>query len=279
MMSPSAHLLGGEPDCSRVVWWRAVAGWLGEPIATIRLGKQPTLAKGRLNVLGTPAARPTTTVSVSAQGISLRLTVPSHVFPRGALERFTLRVQNVSHRTVPTYLGTFLCTGPNPSVELDDAAGNPTPQFPPGGMVNSCPVFQGYPLRPGSSWTGHVFAIMNGISVHAVLRIGRHLGRRIATHSIAIGVAEDGHPVVVVHHSKHGAYVVVPRPRGAQGPLYVIGSTLCWKVAGAASLRSSPNWTAVTGARLDSGCSGAQEWHAYAGYVGYPVATINYSQK
>jgi hypothetical protein len=37
----STHLTAGEKPCRRVVWWRAVAGWLGEPVATIRYGVQP----------------------------------------------------------------------------------------------------------------------------------------------------------------------------------------------------------------------------------------------
>jgi hypothetical protein len=39
----SNHLVAGERPCRRVVWWRAVAGWLDEPVATIRYGRQPGL--------------------------------------------------------------------------------------------------------------------------------------------------------------------------------------------------------------------------------------------
>lgn len=41
----SAHLVAGESDCTRVTWWRAVAGWIGYPVATVRYGKRPGYPK------------------------------------------------------------------------------------------------------------------------------------------------------------------------------------------------------------------------------------------
>lgn len=226
-------------------------------------------------LLQSPSAQPYSAITVTAHGVQMTIDVPSHVFPRDALEGFTVHVRNVSRHTVLTRVGQ-VCFEPNPSVDVRDSEGNLTAQFPTGAVPLPCPAPIGYPFRAGQTWTGRVFAVMNGVSVQADLRIGRHLARRIRTSPAAVGTAASMAPTVQIQSSSAGPFVVLPRPPGAHGPLYALGSSYC-VVHGVQRGQWLMSWTPVHGNRVASGCTGPQQWHMYAGYVGYPVATINYT--
>lgn len=222
------------------------------------------------------ATSPGTVVSTTAHGIMLTLVVPSRLFPRNALVRFTVRVHNVSHHTVLTRLGPQ-CIDTSPSIEVLDASGNVTSQFPPNADMPPCPIPRGEPLLRGQSVTQQVLAIVNGASVRAVLPVGRKLAHQVITPKVAVGVAESVPQTVVVGQTTGNPFAVVPRPVTAHGPLYVKDSTYCGAATGWASLSANLVWHHVKSDRVYSGCAGPQQWHGFAGYLNFPVVSIDYT--
>jgi len=230
-----------------------------------------------LPVAHVAAATPGTTVSTTAHGIRLTLVVPSRIFPRNALARFTVRIHNVSHHTVLTLLGPQ-CLDNSPSIEVLDDRGNVTSQFPPKADMPPCPIPHGEPLRRGQSVTQQVLAIVNGTSVRAVLPVGRRrLVQQVVTPQVAVGVTESVPQTVAIHQSNGNPFAVVARPATAHGPLYVKDSTYCGAATGFASLSANLIWHHVKGDRVYSGCAGPQHWHGFAGYLNFPVVSIDYS--
>jgi hypothetical protein len=214
-------------------------------------------------------------VTVTSRGIRMTLTVPGSVFPPEALVRFTVRVQNVSHHTVMTRLGPQ-CSDTNPAIEVLDAAGNVTDQWPPGFFPHPCPFPFPQPFAPGQSWTEHLLAVTNGVSVRAALLVWHQetlQASRVVTPAVSIQLVDGQAPNVTL---SLGPFATIPRPVGAHGPLYAVDSTECAQGGGIERVDSNMLWYPVKGDRITSACSGTQRWVAWAGYVGYPVATIDY---
>jgi hypothetical protein len=216
-----------------------------------------------------------TVVSTTQDGIRLTLTVPGHVYARNALLRFTVRVQNVSRHSVLTNLG-LQCMATNPSVEVLDADGHVTSQFPPHMWLPSCPLPFAVPLAVGRSITRHVLFVLNGIAVRAGLNVGPNLAKRVVTPKVAVGVSDAGTPTLVVHKLVHGSVLVIDRPAHNRGPLYIYDSTYCGRPGGIASLFAKMHWTPIGGTRIYSACAGPQQWGGWAGYLNYPIVTIHF---
>jgi len=216
-----------------------------------------------------------TVVTTIARGIRLTLVVPRRVYPKNALVRFSVHVQNVSRHSVLTFIGDG-CTQTNPFLEVVDSAGDVTSQFPQNMMVHPCPIGAGYPLPPGASRIEKVLVVLNGVAVRAVLDVGRFLTKSEVTPPASVGISATGPAPPIVHQSAHGRVITIERPADAAGPLYLLDSTLCGPSSGTASLSAHEIWTAVQGNRIASGCLGAQEWSGFAGYLNFPVVTIDY---
>jgi hypothetical protein len=232
----------------------------------------PFLPMGRVYATTSPG----TTVTTTAHGITLTMVVPRRVYAKNALVRLTVHVRNVSRRSVLTYIGAQ-CTQTNPFIEVLDSDGDVTSQFPQNMMVHSCPIGAGYPLPAGASRTARVLFVLNGVAVRAVLNVGRYLRKTVITPSAPVGMSDTGPAPPVVHRSADGSVLSIERPAGAVGPLYLLDSTLCGPTAGTASLSTHTIWTPVEGNRISSGCLGPQHWSGFAGYLNYPVVTIDYS--
>jgi hypothetical protein len=216
------------------------------------------------------------TVSTTAHGMRLSLIVPQRSYPRNALVRLAVRVRNVSSHSVLTYIGAQ-CISTNPFVEVSDSGGSETPQTPPHMMLPPCPVPSGQPLAAGKSVTQHVIFILNGVAIRGVLNVGRYLAKQIATPKVAVRVSDAIPASLVVHRLQGGRVLVIQRPPGAPGPLYVFETTYCGAADGIASLLGEPHWLPVQGNRISSGCTGPQQWHGYAGYLNYSVETIDFT--
>jgi hypothetical protein len=217
-----------------------------------------------------------TVVSTTEDGIRLTLIVPSHVYARNALLRLTVRVQNVSRHSVLTNLG-LQCMASNPSVEVLDAHGNVTSQFPPHMWLPSCPFPFAVPLAAGRSTTRRVLFVLNGVAVRAVLKVGPNLAKRVITPRVAVGVSDTGTSALVVHKLLHGSVLVIDRPAHGRGPLYVYDSTYCGRPGGTASLFAKMSWTPTDGTRVHSACAGPQQWDGWAGFLNCPIVTIHYA--
>jgi hypothetical protein len=214
-----------------------------------------------------------TVMTTTAHGIKLTMVVPRRIYHKNALVRLSVYIQNVSRHSVLTSIGPQ-CIGNNPFIEVWVAVDL---QIPPHMITPPCPVPAGQPLAAGKSVTQHVIFVLNGAVIQGVLNIGRSLAKQIATPKVVVRVSDAAPAPLVVHKLQGGTVLVIQRPSGAPGPLYVLETTYCGTAGGIATLHGEVHWLPVHGNRISSGCTGPQQWHGYAGYLNYPVVTIDYT--
>jgi hypothetical protein len=223
------------------------------------------------------ADSPLTVSTASADGVRLTSTLPRSVYPRNALVRATVGIQNVGTRTIFTRIGDG-CNSTNPLIEVFDRQGRLMSQVPSIAFdrAGGCRHVSGQPFRPGKVVVRHLFAVLRGRYLRTALTIGKNLhgqdvGAKLAVHLIA-GVATR-----VTIDQAGEPFVTVQRPPGATGPLYYSGSALCGTAADPQTTRVNLLWSPVSN-RLHSGCLHTREWHGLAGYLNYPVGEINWTR-
>ncbi len=215
--------------------------------------------------------------TVSADGVQLTLRLPRGNYPRNALVRATVRIENVGHHTIFTRVGDG-CTSTNPFIEVFDRRGRLLDQGPSIAFDNpGCKHVLGQPFRPGKIVVRHVFAVLRGIYLRAVLTIGKNLhGRDISTKlELHLGAGEA--PNVTIDQTGEPA-VTVQRPLGATGPLYYSGSALCGTATDPQPTQVDLLWPPVSN-RFHSGCLQTREWHGLVGYLNYPVVPIDWKHE
>lgn len=230
------------------------------------------------------------TVSTTSHGIRLSLVVPKRSYPRNALVRFSVSVKNVSPHRIQVRLGAQ-CSYTNPDIEVLDVQGHLFPHIPSShGEPSPQPptAYNPFPgcerslgarwLEPGQSAHQRDFAVLGYGHVRAVMMLGADLAPHAMTPEAQVLLTTGKAPIATFQHSNVGPYVTIQRPLGAGGRLYFVETATCFSASSPVSLSSSPLWLPVIqGNRVYSGCYGKQEWHGYAGYLNYPVATIDYT--
>jgi hypothetical protein len=207
----------------------------------------------------------------------LTLILPKHVYPRNALIRAAVRIQNVGHRTVPTRIGDEY-TSTNPFIDVFDGHGHLIDQGPsiafdgPGGKH-----VLGQPFRPGRVLVRHVFAVLRGRYLRAVLNIGKNLNGQIITPKLSVSLVPGEAPTITIDQTGE-PFATVQRPKGASGPLYYSGSALCGTSTDPQTTSMQLLWSPVSPS-VHSGCSQTREWHGLAGYLNHPVVQIDYVKK
>jgi hypothetical protein len=220
------------------------------------------------------------TASTTAHGVKLTLVVPRRTYPRNALVKFSVTVQNVSHYVVLTSLGSLCGLTSNPSIEVSNGKGQPTPQLPSSTFAGStCGAIIGRPLLPQRSERLHVVGVMSGAYIRAVLHIGRYLAKAFGTPRVQIRLTASTPLIAAIHQSNIGPYATVRRPARAKGPLYFVESAMCGSSTHPRGREVSLVWSPIVFNRVYSGCAGPQNWHGLAGYLNYPVATISYTSQ
>jgi hypothetical protein len=218
------------------------------------------------------------TVSTTAHGIKLTLEVPRRTYKRNALVKFSVIVQNVSHYAVFTKLGPQCGMTTNPSIEVSNGKGQLTPQLP--SITYGVPcggAFTGLPLLPGQFERQHLVGVVSGTYIRAVLHVGHYLAKAFGTPRIQIRLTAGSPLIATIHQSNIGPYATVQRPTRARGPLYFVESAMCGSSTNFHGLESNLVWSPFLFDRIYSGCAGTQDWHGLAGYLNYPVATIDYT--
>jgi hypothetical protein len=216
--------------------------------------------------------------AVTSHGLQVTLVLPQRSYPRNGLVKTTVSVRNVTAHAVLTRLEPLCGSETNPSIEVSDPQGRLMPQLPSITYDNpGCKRATGKPLLPGQTYRQHLVAVLSGPYVRAVVRWGKWLHRDIATRRIRVRLTSETPLVGTLHSSPIGPYATVQRPSGAKGSLYVAGSTQCGSPTDPGQTILNLVWSPVSTNRAYSGCSGAQDWHALAGYLNYPVVTIDYT--
>jgi hypothetical protein len=229
-------------------------------------------------------------ISTTADGIKLTLVAPQRSYPRNALVRFAVAVENVSNHRLQVRLGAQ-CSYTNPDIEVLDAQGHLFPHNPSShGESSPQPprAYNPFPgcersiglrwLQPGQAAHQRDFAVLGYGYVRAVMKLGADLAPHTMTPEAHVLLTTGKPPIATLKHSNVGPYVTIQRPLGAKGRLYFVETATCFSASSPVSLSSRPLWSPVIqGNRVYSGCYGKQEWHGYAGYLNYPVATIDYT--
>jgi len=215
--------------------------------------------------------------TVSADDVRLTLTLPRSAYPRNALVRATVHIQNVGTRTVFTRIGDG-CTSTNPVIEVFDRQGRVMDRGPSIAFGNpGCKHVSGQPFRPGQVVTQHVFAVLRGRYLRAVLSIGKSLHGRDVGAKLAVRLIAGAAPSVTIGQTGE-PFVTVRQPPGATGPLYYSGSALCGTATDPQTTQSNLIWSPVS-STFHSGCLRTREWHGLAGYLNYPIVSIDWKHE
>jgi hypothetical protein len=216
--------------------------------------------------------------TITSHGLQVTLVLPRRSYPRNALVKTTVTMRNVSTHAVLTRLGPLCGPETNPSVEVSDPKGHLTPQLPATTYDNpGCKPATGEPLLPGQTYHQHLVAVLGGSYVRAAVRWGKWLHHDVATPRIRVHLTTETPLTVTIHSSPIGPYATIQRPSGAKGFLYVAGSAQCGSPTDPGQTILNLVWSPVSTNRAYSGCWGTQDWHALAGYLNFPVATIDYT--
>ncbi len=230
-------------------------------------------------VSGTSASSTTSLrVDTVTHGVKLSLIVPRRTYPRNALIQVTVRLQNVSRRTVLVSSGI---NGPT-VVVLDSAKQvvySPESPFMDDTFMS---ILGGGPrppikLAPHKSWTPTFFVILRGPVLQAQALLGAR-GKELEVDGapVPITLTDAAAPAVLVSDAPTIHATVTPPP-GALGPPIVMEETHC----SGNGISSEDGWDGASSDDLTPDfapdCVSPRTWIAYAGWLGYPIATVSYS--
>ena len=231
------------------------------------------------------AAHPESGYSVStlAHGVKLTLTVPNRLYPRNALVRVTLTVKNVAGHT--KYIRSGL---ESPSAYVLDDSGSEVydPLEPLGDKTLITPMGPGlgsFPLRAGRVWQAHRYLVLRGDRIVYWMRLGRvgH-GNAVTVQGrpALLRLTEEAAPRVSITSSPMLEATIIP-PWAVSGPMLYNQQWSCQ--TGDSTYLSGSGWVAakgstVSGSEARANCSAKLQWRAIAGWLGHPVADVDYSE-
>lgn len=262
-------------SCGHVIEWYLLAGWAGFPVAQADYCAAAALCQ----YSQTPAVG--ARASTDDGRVRLILTLPAKTYPRNALVPATIKLENhVSH--VIWYndacplgvLSLEVTTNQGGLVYPPAVPGTPTPH---------CPRATATPLPPGHLVQRTVLAVLRGSNIHALANLGRGSHQSyFETPNIAVQLTTGQPPAVTLNANPLSATLTPATP--PSGPLYEAAWTGCYSSAdrtGQSSYGASfpEGFAALSGNQIVPQIKGPcafQEWHAVAGWIGQPVATIDY---
>jgi hypothetical protein len=226
-------------------------------------------AGGRAQAAGSHSIR----VETTSQGIRLTLIVPGSIYPKDALVQVTLLLRNVSHH--PVRLDESC--GHRPFAEVTSRSGKqiyPLMFHPMPAIVGGC-FGTAYPrIAPGHTLVMHQYVVLLGSGVRGSDPTGR-----IETKPAVVSLVPGERPGVIVT-TRGGVHATVAPPPGARGPLWFLGWSSCVE-HGIPYTEVDRNWLPNTNGIAapqfhSADCQRIIEWHAFAGYLNHPIATIDY---
>lgn len=255
-------------------------------------GRDVRLGTGRAGLLlatvcllassGTADARPSNSVRLTliADGLRTTLVVPRRAYAMDSLVRVRLTVENIGHHPVRLVND---CPFGRAWVEVVGDDGSRV--FPP--ALNDDPAVM--PCTASSRLSGSVLARRAILRVreYVILRGSRIRGEvslRSGRHSFSV---IDGRPLRLRLHSALPPRIVVSSTPYLHADIYGSPQTRgrllyrswerCAESGGQTTLDSSSTWQAAVGTTLiPTSCKSPIEWHVVAGWVGSPVAYIDY---
>jgi len=227
------------------------------------------------------------TVSTVSHGVKLTLTVPRRNYPRNALIRVSVRLENVSQHWKTISGGGPMCGSNHPGAAVTTDAGLAV--YPPAipSVFASCGRFlRGTRLPPGGVLHAHPLIILRGNHVMAYARIDNQ-GTELVTRQLVLHLVPGVAPQVTFTKTFFLQAAVRPANAGMKKRLYFLYGYRCpggGDPADHGIISTSSGvvtWQSTTlshhGAYLfQVGCRDPIEWHVVAGYLNQPVAMIDY---
>lgn len=227
------------------------------------------------------------TVSTVSHGVKLTLTASRRDYPKNALIRVSVRLENVSRHWKTIRGGGPLCGSNRPSAAVTTSAGLAV--YPPAipSVFSSCGRFlRGTHLPPGGVLRAHPLIILRGNRVQAYATIDNQ-GTEITTKPLVLHLFPGVAPQVTITKTPFLQAAVRPATAGIKKRLYFLYGYSCpggsdpadsGIVSRAAGI---VRWESTTlsqhGAYLfQVGCDNPIAWHVVAGFLNQPVATIDY---
>lgn len=258
-------------------------GWLSRILISLCF-LAASLAPG---TAGAVSSSPVSATSVR-RGLRLTISVAKPTYPVNALVPVTIVARNVSRHNITI---TRHCTGGYYSyleARVIDAVGR---------MVYPPPIVGQPPdpchlappdrvLRSGQSMRTHDLVVLRSRRVTPVVVTFVHHGVNTANpvsvgEAITLRLTKAPPPTAVIVHGPAATYVALTAPPGAIGPLRYQFWVVCASPDGeTSSVGHTRRWYIAAENRflpLFSDCPTPSEWHAVAGWMDGPVATVDYT--
>jgi len=185
--------------------------------------------------------------ATTAHGLQVSLSLPRGAYPRDALVPVLVRLQNLSHRSIPvTQERDQQCTVTLPWVHVMTHNGQIVyPPFLPGGPFPHCPIIRPITLRPGQVIQKQVLLILRDRYVQAgVTFAGTRCCRdtNVVTRPLAIRFTFEPHPRAVLHVSPRAEVDIEPGSPAQKGRLYYDEGWACRFSGGSEVTTGAANW-------------------------------------
>lgn len=226
-------------------------------------------------------------VAIVSHGVRLTLTVPRRIYPRNAVIQVKLTVKNVSHH------GVYIASGLQAPIAyvLDSSGIEVYDPYAP--LSNETLVTQKGPgpvsflLRRGKAWEADPYLVLRGsrIGYRVIIgRFGHGTEVTVTGRSVSVRLTPEVLPQVSLS-TVPTLRATISQAVAVSGPLLYYSQTSC-QIDGARYSTGS-GWSIAHGTSIEpefytasgpgSQCDGTKTWHALAGWLNHPVATITYS--
>lgn len=219
------------------------------------------------------------TVTTISHGVKLSLIVPGSVYPQNALVPVTLVLRNVSKRTIlPSRGNDLICGTRAPWAQVVTPGGNVLyPPAMPAGGGPSCGAWpMGPQLSPGHLVRRQFLVVLRSNRIRGVVSLPGPYGEdiRVQTAPVQVRLIRDTPPRVRLVRSP-GVYADIrPGSPSWSGPLRYVYYWACGADGGLQE--GLDQWMTVRATRFEPGCTHPYQWDLVAGWLGHPVATIDY---
>lgn len=219
--------------------------------------------------------QPDAPVSMVTHGLKITLDLSRRAYPRNALVQVTLSIRNISRHAVSVMSGLN-----SPQVAVFTASGQEVddPINPLGVLTLISPRGPGpqsFRLLPHRVWTVHDYVVLHGNTLVARVILGdaSTAGQEVSITRprLSLRLTSEPSPQVVLSTAPLRARLIPPSPEST--PVLSFSQEQCDSVS------TGNGWVTGDQGNIPPGSQGACTtyiWHAIAGWLNHPVATITY---
>jgi hypothetical protein len=243
----------------------------------------------RFHALSAVRARPAHvyTSQIRAHGVFLSISLARRTYPQDALVRVTVRLVNVSRRTVRVGATSGPVLGHyGPGVQVL-GAGNQV-LYPPAAewvLAGGAKPVRPAPLLPGHTLQRKLLAILRGDRIQGIASLGAQ-SVRVLTPPLKLELTNEPAPHLTLITSAPAEIDVTPATPDQRGMFYLTTSILCLHApdaggnegGGSGDARFERGTVGRDGVfRLPAGCDPPTRWSFAGGWLNHPAVTVDYS--